>query len=1102
MSASTPAGLEGVPVLGPVVARDRIISLLRTLSPSNIFILGPAGYGKTFLAAQICQSRPHVALVWVECGEGAVSGSAMLERVAEGLAAWPVPQTSSDLNSAVSAADEGLLDVAVRVRLALSRLAPGGVCVVLDALRLDDALCALEGLAADISRVPEAMLVVTARDIPEDGYSYLSRFHFIEPDELRFDSDETARLVDLIWGGGATEAMIDAILEASGGQAALASVLARHCCSRGVSEAWSVPASADLRSLLIGLAGRQLGHTEREILFILGVLGSATLSELRALRPDTDIQSLREIAQTIPLVRFEEGQLGLCATVRMHAVAQSIYSSRQYTSGLNSDVAELMEDCVHLLEQRGDFERALQRLASRQGEDNRLVEWLEQHSSQAVAQGARLAVSEAISGLPTTVLLEHPKLLAIGASLEADLALVESALTKASAARDIARSNGDLSLEVESALVMARVLIAQCRLEEALECLEAASGIPQPEPFADSRAVALSYLIAHAGVQLDQRRVEAATQALAEVMTSGAPSAATRGISLSCRAGASVMFGDFHKAVSLYADVLELHPLAIELRATAMSNRATVFVELGKVELAIQLAEKGSAYADGYGLSSHVEACACARAAAEFASDGAPGSLHTLEAALERFCGARDRTSEDFTRMYLAVMYRAAGRVSASMVHVDHSLEHAVAKGIEYFRALAEAEMAANLLALGDVKAAAQLATSVRGRCAAAGANYHLIRADMVLAEVARREGRDKEARGRLIDHESYILSENPNWSIAMYIRAFPHLLGLFAGALGAGRLPAHMLSMITGHHIDVALSAARKMLEEDEWQELAYRMLGEGGADRIAALSATAPCRVRLFGGLEVSVGTHQVLERDWRKRKARLLFAMLVLEQGREVPRDRIYDHLWPEMDDERARNNLYVIWSSMKGALVPGTPKGAPCPYVEHSGGVCKVVPEHVFSDVAEFDSLVSAARQAEAAGDVTGAVQNYERLMDIYRGDLLPGDVYDDWFAQARDRYRQEFCDSMLTAHRLMSADGDHPGALRLVRRAITMDPWREDLYQAALRSQIESGQRSAAIDTYLSCRANLADQLGLDPSAETLRLYEQVLAMEESPQPNP
>jgi len=81
--------------------------------------------------------------------------------------------------------------------------------------------------------------------------------------------------------------------------------------------------------------------------------------------------------------------------------------------------------------------------------------------------------------------------------------------------------------------------------------------------------------------------------------------------------------------------------------------------------------------------------------------------------------------------------------------------------------------------------------------------------------------------------------------------------------------------------------------------------------------------------------------------------------------------------------------------------------------------------------------------------------------------------------------------------------DDPGnALVFTRRAIQCDPFREDLYQAALRCQIAAGQRSSAIDTYFQCRDNLSEELGLDPSADTRSLYDQILAMEDRPRTTP
>jgi len=85
--------------------------------------------------------------------------------------------------------------------------------------------------------------------------------------------------------------------------------------------------------------------------------------------------------------------------------------------------------------------------------------------------------------------------------------------------------------------------------------------------------------------------------------------------------------------------------------------------------------------------------------------------------------------------------------------------------------------------------------------------------------------------------------------------------------------------------------------------------------------------------------------------------------------------------------------------------------------------------------------------------------------------------------------------MMVAARTAEAAGDPDEALVFLRPAGVADPWREDIYQAMMRCQMLSGQRSRAIETYIACRGRLVEDLGIDPSAETTRLYEAVLAME-------
>ncbi len=285
--------------------------------------------------------------------------------------------------------------------------------------------------------------------------------------------------------------------------------------------------------------------------------------------------------------------------------------------------------------------------------------------------------------------------------------------------------------------------------------------------------------------------------------------------------------------------------------------------------------------------------------------------------------------------------------------------------------------------------------------------------------------------------------------------------------------------------------------MDSDTWMRLARRIVEEDEALRLLEGDGPQECRVRMFGGLSVKVGDRLVADRDWRKRKARLLFAMLALNSGQDLPRDQVLEYLWPHMDDERARNNFYVVWSSMKSALSPDADKNTPCPYVDNSTGMCRSVPEFIHSDVEEFESLVAQAELSQLEGDEDAALSACEKLYGVYRGELLPGDLYEDWFSAARDRYRQEFGDCMLSAGELLLERDDATRALKYVRKALDHDPWREDLYQIALRCQIATGQRSAAVETFFTCKDKLGEELGLDPSRETARLYDQVLAMEDS-----
>ena len=224
-----------------------------------------------------------------------------------------------------------------------------------------------------------------------------------------------------------------------------------------------------------------------------------------------------------------------------------------------------------------------------------------------------------------------------------------------------------------------------------------------------------------------------------------------------------------------------------------------------------------------------------------------------------------------------------------------------------------------------------------------------------------------------------------------------------------------------------------------------------------------------------------------------------MLVARHGTDVHRAELIDYLWPDLDEAHGVNNFYVVWSAMKRAVAPGSSDDDASRPFENHNGVCRIVSGRVVSDLDLFMKARDEARRANAAHDTAAEVIALRTSMDLYRGDVLPGDIYDDWFGGIRQRFRQEYQASVIRFATIMIEQGDPLAAMPFVIEASERDPLREDLYQARIKVEVASNQRGAAMETYMSCRNTLVEELGIDPSRETVELYQQILAMEDGPE---
>jgi DNA-binding SARP family transcriptional activator/ATP/maltotriose-dependent transcriptional regulator MalT len=964
-----------------------------------------------------------------------------------------------------------------------------GVCLILDDLGIaptEEDFAWFRQAAAVLWRTG-VHLVVTTRSIEGWLLPAVGEWAVVDEHDLALRESEAQEL-SIRLDTRLSSQQVSEICTISAGHVALCSAVmvqaARHglaaSCARALPlEVWLKRAVADLSA------------EDAEVARLAALLLTGTARDLAVLGVGSPVEALKRTSRVVPLLHVVTKRNGE-TSFSVHDLLDGYFAEHGSRAS-----AEEWRPIFKLLAEREGFARSCE-LLLRLGDLQVSLEWVRRYGRAAFELAQVSALDRLLASLPMTLLMGEGALLVLWSQVCFELGRYEESVSKAKAARSVAEHDRDWTSVRGATAQMLSALINLGRQDQADSLAEEV--LRSSGDRVDDMLLAEAHYCIGCGKALrgDPISAQRSFGEAVKALTIVSPESPVARLAMnSLAAMPSLTQGDFQSSRRAFAKLVNNPRDMPATRAMIRGNMAVCLVECGRVGRAESLARSAIAEAEGYGLDMFSGAYLPVRGLIRYLHGDVRGAEEDFRRGLSFSASTQDDAHGAINALWLSQALRAEGRVAESLSHAESSLEVLTVHNEQGFCRPAGLEVAASLLASEDI-AAARETVAASEDTATPENRHHALRAAIILAECDRRDGDTDAAVGRLVPFAGYVRSENPNLLLSMYCRAFPALMGVLSLAVGAANLPVHMLRMIPPESAEMILSATRGWLEEGAWSLLGARLLGDEEFERFLARNGLPVCHVRFFGGLEVSIGGRSIREKDWRKRKARLLCAMLVLRRGQDVPREQLLEHLFAEMDPERAKNNLYVVWSTMKSVLMGDGAKGSPLPYFEAVGGVCRAVRENIRSDVDDFDKLMAAAAKHEAEGELGAALRDYEALSSLYRGELLPGDVYDDWFAELREHYKITFVNAMLAASGILTGAGDPGNALMYIRRAIQTDPLREDLYQTALRCQIAAGQRSGAIDTYLQCRSRLSEDLGLDPSAETRALYEQILAMEDRP----
>jgi DNA-binding SARP family transcriptional activator len=258
--------------------------------------------------------------------------------------------------------------------------------------------------------------------------------------------------------------------------------------------------------------------------------------------------------------------------------------------------------------------------------------------------------------------------------------------------------------------------------------------------------------------------------------------------------------------------------------------------------------------------------------------------------------------------------------------------------------------------------------------------------------------------------------------------------------------------------------------------------------ATRQPAHAELPPLEITCLGGFEVRRENRPVQLCSNRNGQAILRF--LVTQPRHRASMDILMETFWPQDEREAARHKLHCAFSALRRSLNDGYTERKGVGYLLCRNGMYELNSSvEIRIDIDEFVARYRGGRQAGGSA----AVVHYQAACTLYKGPLLPEDLYADWSQLHREQLEKTYllmCDALATHHLAAERPGE---AVEWASRIIAMRPCDEAAFQQLMRASAAEGRRDEVVRQYRRCELMLREELGVQPSDETIALLQAILS---------
>ncbi len=307
----------------------------------------------------------------------------------------------------------------------------------------------------------------------------------------------------------------------------------------------------------------------------------------------------------------------------------------------------------------------------------------------------------------------------------------------------------------------------------------------------------------------------------------------------------------------------------------------------------------------------------------------------------------------------------------------------------------------------------------------------------------------------------------------------------LFATPEAAELLPQELREQLPPPSSVVPASIAAGTVVAPVVEELQFALVN-------AIQSPVADLTINLLGPVAIYRDPARPFAADaWVTKRAREILCFIASRRHRRASKDTIIDTFWGEADFASVEKNFHPTVSHIRKALNSNQPLKQK--FLLYRDGDYQLNPEFSYRfDFEEFDRHVAEGDAARRSREPDALVKSYEAAVALYRGEFMAGS-YDEWVEEQRSYYREQYLRLLETLVSTAQKLEEWPRSLQMAQHILREDPFREDVHCMIMRAHAAQANRVAVREQYETLRKLLRKELGVEPAAETQKIYKSLMA---------